>query len=465
MMDVKTWNQLFIRHGWNVQKNEGNVFDCQMETKENVEFLQKNLEALGVSYWMEGSNLILADKPVAECEWIKILDFPNRGRGEGLWFEPGQEDPKVEELDTYICGIVRQFNRLGFHTKGSCDGHGKRSPHVMVKKEKDIDQLAGMLLALGLKRVYYREQRNSYCIYLHAQKNELLDLAEKMSLIEEHWLELGLEYIKEQMFYLSLEGGLLTIPGTSGDESLVREFVKEKLQPFVDNISTDRHGNLLAEKTYNSGNGPTILLNAHLDTVVEINADRKISKIDSIWTSSEGILGADDRAGVAILLNIAESLVHSSFSGKVKYIFTIEEERGLIGARNLDDYFLWGTDAAIVVDRRGKGDIVTSCGGYIPFCDEAYGKFIERVSLEEGLTEWKCTNGGSSDTRIWAEKGIQSVNLSVGFMDEHTEEESLDIHVAYETVKLIKGIFNNAKDLRSVLREIEGKKFVSKITG
>ncbi|WP_235182901.1 hypothetical protein [Gracilibacillus boraciitolerans] len=124
-----------------------------------------------------------------------------------------------------------------------------------------------------------------------------------------------------------------------------------------------------------------------------------------------------------------------------------------------------GTDAAIVVDRRGKGDIVTSCGGYIPFCDEAYGKFIERVSLEEGLTEWKCTNGGSSDTRIWAEKGIQSVNLSVGFMDEHTEEESLDIHVAYETVKLIKGIFNNAKDLRSVLREIEGKKFVSKITG
>ncbi|GAE94684.1 hypothetical protein JCM21714_3864 [Gracilibacillus boraciitolerans JCM 21714] len=50
-------------------------------------------------------------------------------------------------------------------------------------------------------------------------------------------------------------------------------------------------------------------------------------------------------------------------------------------------------------------------------------------------------------------------------MDEHTEEESLDIHVAYETVKLIKGIFNNAKDLRSVLREIEGKKFVSKITG
>ncbi|GAE94685.1 peptidase T [Gracilibacillus boraciitolerans JCM 21714] len=339
---MKTWNQLFIRHGWNVQKNEGNVFDCQMETKENVEFLQKNLEALGVSYWMEGSNLILADKPVAECEWIKILDFPNRGRGEGLWFEPGQEDPKVEELDTYICGIVRQFNRLGFHTKGSCDGHGKRSPHVMVKKEKDIDQLAGMLLALGLKRVYYREQRNSYCIYLHAQKNELLDLAEKMSLIEEHWLELGLEYIKEQMFYLSLEGGLLTIPGTSGDESLVREFVKEKLQPFVDNISTDRHGNLLAEKTYNSGNGPTILLNAHLDTVVEINADRKISKIDSIWTSSEGILGADDRAGVAILLNIAESLVHSSFSGKVKYIFTIEEERGLIGARNLDDYFLWG---------------------------------------------------------------------------------------------------------------------------
>lgn len=163
----------------------------------------------------------------------------------------------------------------------------------------------------------------------------------------------------------------------------------------MDFISVDRHGNLLAEKTYRSGNDLTILLNAHLDTVVEIKPDREIIKGNGIWTSSEGILGADDRAGVAVILYMVEHLMNSSFSGKVKYIFTVQEECGLNGARKLDDYFHWGTDAAFVVDRRGTGDIVTSYGGYMPFCDNKLGSFIEKVASEAGLEGWKCTSGGS----------------------------------------------------------------------
>ena len=112
-----------------------------------------------------------------------------------------------------------------------------------------------------------------------------------------------------------------------------------------------------------------------------------------------------------------------SSSVKIKFIFTVEEEVGLVGARNVDDTFLWGTDAVIVVDRRGTGDIVTSCEGDIPFCEEAYGKFIEQAAIEAGLSGWKCTQGGSSDTRTWAEHGIQSVNLSAGYHYEHSGAE------------------------------------------
>ena len=88
---------------------------------------------------------------------------------------------------------------------------------------------------------------------------------------------------------------------------------------------------------------------------------------------------------------------------------------GLSEQETWNETFLWGTNAAIVVDRRGTGDIVTSCGGYIPFCEEAYGRLIEQAAMEAGLSGWKCTQGGSSDTRIWAEHGIQSVNLSAGY--------------------------------------------------
>ncbi|MEH6948837.1 M20/M25/M40 family metallo-hydrolase [Bacillus sp. JJ634] len=446
---MKTWNQLFNRHGWKLEQKGVNRFDCTSETKGNVEFLIESLNCADAFYSLEGESLVLHSEPVSEQKWIEAVDFEWRGRGGDLWFRSGEEEPKVCELDTYISGIVRQLNRLGFYTTGSCDGHERRSAYVMIQKEADIEKLTQLLLALGLRRVYCRELSQHYSVSFPIQRSELLDLAEKMSVVEADWLDQGYEFIKEQIFYVLLEQ-LLSIPGASGNEGKVREFVKEKLTPYVDYISVDRHGNLLAEKTYKSGNGPTILLNAHLDIVDELEPNRMIIKEGHIWSSSKGILGADDRAGVAVLLHIAEQLASSSFNGKVKFIFTVEEECGLVGARQIDDYFLWGTDAAIVVDRRNKGDIVISCGGYMPFCDKAYGAFFENVAKAEELNGWRCTNGGSSDTRIWAEHGIQSVNLSVGYGNEHTEDEFLDVSAAYATGKLIKGVFERMRELRGL---------------
>ncbi|USK71245.1 M20/M25/M40 family metallo-hydrolase [Peribacillus asahii] len=456
---MKNWNQLFVRHGWLLNKKEENIFDCRYETEINQQFLLQSLEQAHLSYEYYEKTLVMHSQPIEEEDWISILDFQYRGHGGDLWFRPGQEEPKVRELDTYICGIVRQFNRLGFYTNGSCDGHGRNSASVsIVKKEKDIEQLVQMLLALGMKRVHYRENPQSYVISFPLKSTELLDLAEKISVVQEEWLEKGLDYIKEQLFYSQLEE-LLSISGESGNEGRIRDVVQEKLTPYVDFITVDRHGNLLAEKTYKSGHGPTILLSAHLDTVEEVVENRSIVKENGIWWSSEGILGADDRAGVTVLLNIAETLYQSpTFSGKIKFIFTVEEEIGLVGARNVDDYFLWGTDAAIVVDRRGTQDIVTSCGGYIPFCDEAYGEFIEEVAKEAGLSGWKCTQGGSSDTKIWAEHGIQSVNLSVGYNYEHTDAEYLDIQACYCTVQLIQMFLGKGQELRRLLNGMRRKK-------
>ena len=190
---MKTWNQLFIRHGWKLEEKEENVFYYQQETKGNMEFLMECLEQAGVSYWIEKECLVITSNSIAEQKWIDIVDFEHRGYGGDLWFRPGEEEPKVRELDTYIVGIVRQLNRLGFYTTGSCDGHERRTAYVMVKKGKDIEQLVQLLLALGMKRVYHREQGASYHISLPLKRSELLDLAEKMSFIEEAWLDQGYE--------------------------------------------------------------------------------------------------------------------------------------------------------------------------------------------------------------------------------------------------------------------------------
>ena len=130
----------------------------------------------------------------------------------------------------------------------------------------------------------------------------------------------------------------------------------------------------------------------------------------------------------------------------------MQEEVGLIGASNVEEHFLWDVDAAFVLDRRGTNDIVVSCGGYVAFCDEVFGQLIESIAVKTTSVAWRCIDGGSSDTRIWAEHGVQSVNLSVGYLHEHTEDERLDVAACYETTVLLEGIFEQVQKIRRVIR-------------
>ncbi|WP_245618150.1 M20/M25/M40 family metallo-hydrolase [Domibacillus tundrae] len=379
--------------------------------------------------------------------------------GEGVEKAFGlKQGKKYRKLDVYISGLIRQLNRLGLLTRGSCDGHGKRMPSVDLVKESDVDRVVTLLLAAGVKRVNVHQRHVS----ISSSRQNLLHAAEKLSVVEKKWVDKDVAFLKQQFFYQSLEE-LLNVSGESGNEEAVRAVVLETLRPYVDYVTVDRSGNVLAQRTYKTGNGPTILLNAHLDTVEEIYPNRTIQKEGNIWASSKGILGADDRAGVAVLLEMAKCLEYSSFNGKVKFIFTVEEEIGLLGAKQIEDFFLWDVDAAITVDRRGTSDIVTSYGAAVKFCDDLYGLFFEEVAAQEGLGAWKCTAGGSSDTRIWAGHGIQSVNLSAGYNYEHTSEEFLDVEACYNTVELIKGVFKHSRKLQKQLKQIERNKLVASI--
>lgn len=219
----------------------------------------------------------------------------------------------------------------------------------------------------------------------------------------------------------------------------------KELKPFVDNITVDHYGNVLAVKRL--GPGPTVLLNAHLDTYENIVEDREIIKDGGIWSSSEGILGADDRAGVNVVLAAAQSVGESQFRGTVKYIFTVQEEIGLCGAKEVTESFLWDVDMAFVIERRGTNDIVTSRGGYDSFCTTTFGTALKRIARRAGYNDWCTVAGGSSDTYIWAQNGIESVNLSAGYQFEHTSNEELDVEACYGTYKFLMEILNESRRL------------------
>lgn len=455
-----TWNRLWVRNGWNLEtligRNwiEGIHYRAHNETDENMKFLTACLSKADIQFdYDEGLRILtLESAPPEEEHWLPIVSAKYRGRTENVGIYGNGRQLNVYQLDTFISGVVRQVNRLGIQTEYSCDGQGKRYPSLVMPKGL-ANQFMELLQAIGIRSKMGREDAQRDTVYILVPREELLDVAERLSTIDQAWLASS-DSIEECLFQAELEQ-LLSVPGKSGNENAIRQQVAEKLDPFVDTLYTDSYGNLLAEKTYGSGKGPVILLNAHLDIVHELIAGREIIKNNSVWSSSEGILGADDRAGIAILLQVASYLQTSRFRGTVKYILTVEEEIGLVGASHVDPAFLQTVDAAFVLDRRGSGDIVTSCGGFAYFCTDSFGSAIEEIALISDAGEWKCTPGGSSDTWIWAAAGIQSVNLSVGYSNEHTKYESLHVGDCYNTVTLLKSVFENTNRFMPSVREFK----------
>jgi tripeptide aminopeptidase len=98
-------------------------------------------------------------------------------------------------------------------------------------------------------------------------------------------------------------------------------------------------GNLLARIPAQPDRGehtPCLLLCAHLDTV-PLQAPVEPVLLDGGYeNANEGILGADNKAAVAVLLMLAGRLCREGAPVDVELLFTVGEERSLAGARAFD---------------------------------------------------------------------------------------------------------------------------------
>lgn len=247
----------------------------------------------------------------------------------------------------------------------------------------------------------------------------------------------SMKQFKQQLFEL------LTIQAPSGKEAKVVKWLKPRLEQLTDRVFQDNYGNLLAEKVVGDGNGATIILSAHMDTVSNIQKGRQVifDEATQTFRSTKGVLGADDRAGIAIILAVLRNIEKTSFNGKIKVCFSREEEMGCVGAEYIPLDFYKDANLAIVVDRRGSRDIVTGCGEMYGFCSPEVGQFFEDCSALLDM-DWKAVPGGLSDAYVFSANGINSVNLSAGYNNEHTEKEYVNIVHCRDTINLILQAFS-----------------------
>jgi tripeptide aminopeptidase len=81
---------------------------------------------------------------------------------------------------------------------------------------------------------------------------------------------------------------------------------------------------------------PSVLLCAHLDTV-PLQAPVEPMLLDGVWeNANDGILGADNKAAVAVLLALARQVSNEGAPIDIELLFTIGEETALAGARAFD---------------------------------------------------------------------------------------------------------------------------------
>jgi tripeptide aminopeptidase len=85
-----------------------------------------------------------------------------------------------------------------------------------------------------------------------------------------------------------------------------------------------------------AGARPSVLLCAHLDTV-PLQAPVEPVLVEDGWqNANEGILGADNKAAVAVALALARHIRREGSAVDVELLFTVCEERALAGARAFD---------------------------------------------------------------------------------------------------------------------------------
>lgn len=144
-------------------------------------------------------------------------------------------------------------------------------------------------------------------------------------------------------------------------------FAKEHQLDYIQ----DEIGNVIIYKKGSIGyeEHPTVMLQGHMDMVCEKNRDIDFDfehdalnlYIEDGWLKAKGTtLGADDGYAISYMLSILESDVYAH--PPLECVFTVQEEIGLIGAKNLKaEYFQ--SQRLIGMDSGGENQTTISCSG------------------------------------------------------------------------------------------------------
>ncbi len=139
---------------------------------------------------------------------------------------------------------------------------------------------------------------------------------------------------------------LVRIPSLSRHEKKVADYIKGVLDKLEIPYYVDSAGEKIGADTGNviatiegKKEGPAIMFSSHMDTVSPVgDGINPVVEGDIIRSDGTTILGSDDKAGVSAILELFTLIKENGItpSQDIVAAFTISEEIGLLGAKNID---------------------------------------------------------------------------------------------------------------------------------
>lgn len=181
---------------------------------------------------------------------------------------------------------------------------------------------------------------------------------------------------------------------------------------------TDRYGNFY----YVVGDSETVFT-SHFDTACKDQVKvTHVKEGNIIKTDGTSILGADDKAGVTIMLYMISKNVPGV------YFFFIGEEVGCIGSgmASNDLKFFSNYKRMISFDRKGTTSIITH-QSYTRCCSDGFADDLANEYMKHGMFMVKDDTGVYTDSAEFVSIIPECTNISVGYYKEHTKDEHQDI--------------------------------------
>ena len=188
---------------------------------------------------------------------------------------------------------------------------------------------------------------------------------------------------------------LVRIPCPTRKEREIADLMKTRLaslgaEVYEDNVGEKiggEAGNVFGYFKGNVEGAPVLLLSAHLDCVSPCIGIEPVLENGVLRSKGDTVLGGDDKSGVVAILEGIRVIQEESIPhGDIQVVFTISEEGGINGSKNMDAKDL-KADFGYALDSSGSpGKVIVMAPGQYKIQSVFKGKTAHAgVAPEEGL--------------------------------------------------------------------------------